>query len=323
MSHPQLYEADPFRPLNWRAERVITLLNESGRPRRATRHDDEYIKRYRLFLRRWRDAGTPSQKQLLFPPYPDLYHAQRIVESPDKEMPAVLEARILTGASNLDIAGEMATSPAVVRAYEKLFFNVRDRLDQLDYIRNMVLMPAIRDAALGEERNVISHERRHAAYRLLAYVGGTTVLDFILFGFERSAKPQRQAQLQDWMDRSFSNMVRQKGLLALQSFDFNKYTVMQLLDLTRSVVQLAEEGKRAGGGAVTEFQANVEAYINEVKLQIGSSASRNLPAELVEWETKSIEPRADDYTAITSGVTPEDLTAYEGYKRPEATPKEQ
>jgi len=322
MPHPQIFDADPFRPLNWREERVIALIEASGGPKRASRAiDDEYIRKYRTFLLRWRGYGSSEDRMRLFPAYPEMYHAQRFHERHDSESQSVLEARLLTGASSADIAYGFGTSPSVVSWYEKLFYNVRDRLDRVDYIRDMVIVPMLKRAVAYDDREILTDEKRQAIYKMMGYVGGPKVLDFMLMGFQRSAVPTRLAQLPDWLDTSYNNLIRQKGLLAIQSFSFNKFTVMQLLEMCRGVVQSAEDAKQAGG-AVTEFHSNVQAFLEQVHINVGREAEKGVHPDVLDWEKGQVEPRAEDYYGLAAGESPKDLKIFEGFARPEPTPKE-
>lgn len=322
MPHSQIYEFDPFRPLNWREERVISLIEATGGPKRASRKfDDEYIQRYRPFLLRWRGYNSGDARMRLFPSFPDLYHAQRFREHHDAEGQATLEARLMAGMSNRDIAQPAGTSPDVVRAYEKLFFNVRDRLQCMDYIRNMVIIPLVQRAVSNDAVDILTDEKRYAIYKLMGYVGGPKVLEFMLMGFKRIAAPNRMAQLGDWMDEAFNTLTRHRGMMVMQAFSFNKFTAMQLLEMCRGVIQSAEDARLAGG-AVTEFHTNVEALLEQVNISVGRRAEADMTPQMVEWEKSKVEPRADDYYGLTDGQAPEDLKVFDGFARPEPTPKE-
>ena len=64
---------------------------------------------------------------------PDLLAAHQLCES-NGPLRWELEARILAGQSDDDISASMAVPPAVVAAFERSFFNVRDRLAAFDLI---------------------------------------------------------------------------------------------------------------------------------------------------------------------------------------------
>jgi len=301
---------------------VISLLDAPGGPKRASRaFDDEHIRKYRSFLLRWRQEHSVDNKMRLFPMFPNIYHAQRFHDRHDSEAQAVLEARILSGASNSNIAHCVATDPGVVRMYEKLFFNVRDRLDRTDYIRDMVVTPTVRRAVSFGDQEILTDEKRHAIYKLMAYVGGPQVLDFILIGFERKAAPSRAAQLIDWMDSAYNNLTRQRAIMLMQAFSFNKFTVMQMLEMCRGVVQSAEDARLAGG-AVTEFHSNVAAFFDQVKLSVGKQSTEGVPKPVLTWESGQVEPRAEDYYDLAKNESPEDLKVFDGFARPEPIPKE-
>jgi hypothetical protein len=322
MPHPQIYQADPFRPVNWREERVIGLIEAEGGPKRASKKfDDKYVRQYRNFLFRWRTKTSPEEKQLMFPKYPELYHAQRIRENDDQEFQAVMQARILSGASNVEIAEAQSTAPAVVRWYEKMFFDVRERLSSRDYIRNVVLIPAIRESVSFDDREILTADKKQAICKMLAYVGGPKVLDFALMGFERSDAPTRLTQLTDWMDTSFTNSVRHASMLGMQAFNFNKFSIMQLFEMCRQIVESAAEARRAGG-TVTEFHSNVDKLLTQINLQIGSKSETGVDGKVEAWENGQVELSSSDYLTLSAGETPEDLKVFEGFQRPEPTPKE-
>jgi hypothetical protein len=144
---------NPVRSVRWRYLRARMLLGENGsrRKRPQAGRDDELIFDTYDFLRRWdqaeklEDATAVYEARLqLFPMYPGLYFAHKLFIEPENSLSKVaLEARILARQDDEQINQALDLIPEVVPAYEAVYFNVRDRLDNVDYVVRTVLGPII------------------------------------------------------------------------------------------------------------------------------------------------------------------------------------
>src|ERR1700677_3869694 len=135
-----------LRP-EWRFNRVLEMVDRpTANPGRSTTRDDIYVKSLRRFILRYRYSDDPQARNVLWHENPGLYWAFELYELKVDNLDhkaALIEARILAGQSDEDIAQELGTMPEVPEWYEALFFNVRDRLGNLDWIMDAVLYPAL------------------------------------------------------------------------------------------------------------------------------------------------------------------------------------
>lgn len=134
-----------FRTPDWRFRRVLSLIERYPTAGRCTFHDDEWVRKARNFVLRWRNSEEGLPRDALALEHPGLSYAYAINERTlDFPQPAMfMQARLLAGQSPVQIAEELSTIPDTVRWYEALFFNVADRLKHRDWITMHVLMPAI------------------------------------------------------------------------------------------------------------------------------------------------------------------------------------
>jgi len=104
------------------------------------------VKGLRNFILRYRASDDQQARNVLFNEDPDLFWAfqlyERKLDNEDSKA-TLVEARILAGQSDEDIVDELSTVPEVAEWYEALFFNVRERLRNHDWVMNEVLYPAL------------------------------------------------------------------------------------------------------------------------------------------------------------------------------------
>lgn len=131
---------------NWRWLRAIDLVDDQGRP---SRKDGEQVVRAWRFLRRKRAANSTRMRSLETD-YPDIFEADKLYEEAIK-MRWHLEALICTEAPHETIHKDHGYSLEVIRAYEALFFDVRDKLFSAPYVETYILDPALQNRSLDEE----------------------------------------------------------------------------------------------------------------------------------------------------------------------------
>jgi hypothetical protein len=133
--YPQYQQHNPSRPPAWRWQRANQLV-ESGRYYRSGRDDAETGRAIR-HLRARRDTRWRRGLKVLASD-PSVTEAANLWKRAGLTR-WLLEARLLTPLSLLEIGRLAGLAPETVQAYEALFFNVRDRLAARDYIYVSVL----------------------------------------------------------------------------------------------------------------------------------------------------------------------------------------
>ena len=128
-----LHQLDPVRRPDWRYQRARELVAQKRRPCWCPVRDDAAVRLMVSLLQRLR-RGNESGHEELPAELAALMQALAIYEGPDPEFRVRLECEILAGQSDDEIAEVLGISAACVTAYERLFFDVRERLDCVGWI---------------------------------------------------------------------------------------------------------------------------------------------------------------------------------------------
>jgi len=286
---PGFYKDNPFRPLQWRADRAMQMLAHQPSPLRPREYDDRPVRAYRGFLIRLLNAGGKEDaRQALLAEQPYVYQAHMLRYGPDTPRRQILEARLLTRESLAQIAERFATKAPTIQYYEQLFFHVRDRLDNTDWIAKVILgTPESRAAG---KNGVMTEGQRGFLYRLFAYHGGSLVLDAMISGMAAMMTPRGDADLGDWLHDSLRRILRSRAVAAAGIFEVNGSNVLRLLKLERRAAKRAAKSAKGGTPAPPVDWAEQAAAVMEQLpqdgrelMQPGSDASHQTgPAPVVE-----------------------------------------
>jgi hypothetical protein len=177
--HADYENLNPMRTASWRFDRVLELLEVSPCPVKPLRYrEDGYVQCYYQFLRRYLALASEEERKKLSLENQALFGAHLLHADLDAERRAILQAWILTRETDPQIAERIGTLPADIHWYEKLFFNVRDRLNCRAWI-----VKTIRGASGRQTlhwKTAGGDRQRHVIYRLVAYLGGPLVLDRLI-----------------------------------------------------------------------------------------------------------------------------------------------
>jgi hypothetical protein len=303
---------NPFRTPEWRSDRAMTLAGNQPRRLRAARHDDKYVREYAKFLARYlpaAEANDEEAKMQLFAKNPGLYYAQEIHFQEDYEWRAIVQARLLTDASFEQIAKGIGTMPMAIYWYERLFFDVRDRLDCHDWIVKTVLGTVI-DRSANREGTVTEHQR-NMTYKLFGYFGGQLVLDTIVSGFNRGTLPSRVNEVANWFDVTVKNLIRSRAAAAARVFEVNKFNVMQLFELQLGVITSDLQAKSQQSGPQSPLTKNVAALLEMSPWALAKDYAAPRTDEQKRYALTAIEPTLEEEFSLAYGVVPKSLEARE------------
>jgi hypothetical protein len=125
---------------DWRWQRVLELDEGGASPSRS--RDDQWVRRARKYQQRKATLHVHTEARLEAA-YPDIHLAWQIHDNLVTNFLWIIEAGVLAGVSQEELAKYLALTPEVIEAYEKLFFDVRDKLDARGYILGSVVGPLL------------------------------------------------------------------------------------------------------------------------------------------------------------------------------------
>lgn len=308
--HSQFQKYSPFRPPAWRQERVLELLDHMPEPKRPhRRRDDKYVREYYRFLRKFTAQEGPEGQATLFEKNPALYLAHALHFHTDREWRAIAQGLLLSGDPLEDCADHLDTLPEALDWYEKIFFNVRDRLHAQMWVSKTILGSA---AYRASNRNGnVTENQQELLFKMFGYFGGATILSIVVAGHRRGNLPRRKEEMIPWFDETFSTLIRSRATQAAQVFEVNKFNVMELLGLNVSIIS----GERAAtqGGPETDVEQNVRAFMERIPWVVARKGAKDLQENTLEhhYATSAVEPRADEQLALALGEAPKQLTLAE------------
>ncbi len=268
---------NPCRPIDWRYQRVVEVVRD-GQPGSRSQDDDKMRTGYQ-FLRQWDAAKTKAEKELLFLKYPALTYAYQLHSRRSaQQIRFVIEARLLAGESDEEIAEKVATLPQTVYWYEALFFCVRDRLNYTDYIVDVIRKQATRRKAAPRE----------ATIQMLGYFGGPVVLEHALYGFGIGERPAELANLAAFYDRIQSARLRVQAVAAAMDMEVDQHNVMPLLETHRRLMEMDRETNQ--DGSTPELLQAVDGMLSSLKWEVGRRfPGTRKPTLLDEFKETAVE----------------------------------
>lgn len=289
---------NPFRSPKWRYERALSLYENKKKPLVGV--DDQYVSACRAFLIRWNkihtldnDDALYEAKLRLYLKYPDLMHAFEIFERNDSTRIAI-EARLLAGQNNRTIALKAGTTREAIAAFEALFFNVRDRLANKDYIVQQVIKPLV-IAGLAGIANGLSA-------KFFGYFGGPIVLDQILDGYDHSTmRPHETINLNDYFDKHWEAQIRRRSAETISALGINQFNAFELLNIHQKLI---EQAKNIRGDSVTKtnVEENINVLLTAIPWSVGTEGRKRVAkTPLAPYANKSGELRVDEMYALLEG----------------------
>jgi hypothetical protein len=186
-----LSAGNPLRPVDWRHQAAAELV-AAGKPFPRRTWDNETFE-VAAYLRR---AGRGTDPRRLAAEFPALHMAFGIYQHPDPQLRYALEAQLMTADEAPVVAAWLGTSADVIEAYQAAFFDVRERLANVDFIIQRVVNPKANEP----------YEYRDGGWKLLAYVGGAEALSPLsdpdrAGGFDGALRAHRNATMVALGDR--------------------------------------------------------------------------------------------------------------------------
>jgi hypothetical protein len=203
---------DPIRRPQWRAERALRLVDHYPNPLRPQPFDDRYVRSYWQFLIELKSAGNDElRRNCLFQKMPDISHAHSLIVTADRLSRYILQAWLLTGLSPEKISEQFSMDPLAIDYFEKLFFNVTDRLNCSDWISVVIRGTRSEHSVHGDE---LSDEGLGHVVRLFAFRGGPLVLRELVAALAPKNLKSRDAR--DDIDEALAEHVRVRTMLAAE-----------------------------------------------------------------------------------------------------------
>ena len=308
---------DPFRKPDWRYQRVLSIVQREPRPGRCTRHDDKWVRGLRGFILRYRNADAAGDTRTLSQlkaQNPGLYFAYEIHKQAfDRPVETFqLRARILARQDDEIIADARGTLAQTIHWYEKLFFNVRDRISSQDWVVREILYPAIVEAqtmnAGSSLDNTFSPLRKDLVDanwdpRILwfSYFWGANAVDFFMTGFKTNAGPRSQEEMGVALENFARENLGQRTNTGLHALPMNKYNVTEIASIYGQFLSIAKADSEEAEKQ-TMLERSVNAMMTDMPWSVGDAGEDVIRGSKIEqYDNSAVELRTDQLLQLGSG----------------------
>ncbi len=307
MSALNLRTEAPFRPVDWRWEKA-RLMREDPRTASLLRHqDDDWTRKAKRFQELYEACRDDYDRLLLVRKWPALVEAHdlRFKEDEKRLMRFEVEARLLASDPIERIAEKVGTAPAVVIWYEKVFFNVLDKLANTAYISHCVM---------GESAQAGMTERDYdVLWKMMGYCGKGIVLDAVIGKTYDATVPESAGQVGDFLSDDIERSVKLKMTVAMRALPVNSYTAMQIAEIYQRFQEIKKMADGAGA-AGDMISANIQVAIQSLGWTVGdkrvlisaadpSKIVGRLRDEVLAADDCAVELRADELMQLNTGQT--------------------
>lgn len=288
------FKDNPRRAPHWRWLRTVQI--DGGGPAAKKSLDGPvgctWIRRaVRVKRRVERAAQQPGALYAAMLRDQDIFWAHSIWA--DEKMPTrwAIEARVLAGESDADIAEKLGTSPEVVEAYVNVFFDVREKLTRKDYVLNVILADAVSRGLQERHYDLL--------WKLLGFIGGPHVLDAAMSKCVAIGKPETPDGVSGFFQDFAINSMKYKAAIATLTVPVTTHTQMPLIDSFVKYVEVERTTDNASK-AQSSIVENIGAMLDALPFKIGTKLD-SAPAKMLPFDNGAAELRHDEMMIVATG----------------------
>lgn len=292
----QALKDNPLRAPNWRWLRAVQI--DAGGPKPSKSLDGpagfEWIRRIlRLKRRHALSANNPAALYTLARIDGDIFWAHSIWADEKAPTRWAIEAYILAGATDEEIAQKVGCEIGVIKAYEAAFFNVREKLHNANYVVNVIMGDAVSRG--------LSERQYDLLWKLFGYQGGIHVLDAIIGKFTNIHRPRNADEVSEFFQNSAINSMRHKAAVAALTVPINTHTQLPLLEAYVKYVEIERTTENTEKAQIGIVQ-NIGAMLTHLPFKVGSKLD-SAGEKMVPLDNKAAELRSDELMIMAAGGT--------------------
>ena len=294
MNITNYFKNSPRRAPHWRWLRAVEIDGGGAKATRARDGEEgfHWIRRAMRLKRHYdRAGGRPEAFYALALRDSELFWAHSIWVEDKAPTRWGIEARVLAGESNEEIAAKIGTEPEVIGAYVDVFFDVRKRLMNLDYVQNVVMADAVTRGLQERQYDLL--------WKLMGYKGGPLVLDAVISRGSPVARPDGTDTVSGFFQDLAISSMQYKAALASLTVQINTHTQLPLIESFVKYVEIertTDNATKAQHSIIDNIGAMLAAMPVKVGTKLDSASSKFLP-----FDNSAIELRGDEMLVLSGG----------------------
>jgi hypothetical protein len=300
----------PRRAPNWRWLRAIEIDSGGFRASRTIDGPDgfKWIRRAVTLKRHFERANNrPQSLYAILHRDPDLYWAHTIWSEDKTPTRWGIEARVLAGQTDEEIAQRVGTKTEVIAAYINTFFDVREKLDNMDYVQNVIMAEAVTRGLQERHYDLL--------WKLLGFRGGTHVIDAVINKFGAIPRPEGPDGVSSYFQDMAVSCMKYKAALASLSVPVNTHTQLPLIDSFVKYVEIERNTDNASK-AHTTIVENIGAMLSSLPFGVGTKLDSEA-RKMLPYDNNAAELRNDELMVVAVGGKLDNQTTIEALHYPE------
>lgn len=300
---------NPRRAPHWRWLRAVQI--DAGGPRASRALDGAdgftWIRRATKLKRHFERAGNRFDAlYALMHRDRELFWAHSMWADERAPTRWGIEARVLAGETNEEIAHKIGTEPEIVAAYVNVFFDVREKMNHVDYIVNVVMADAVTRGLQERHYDLL--------WKMLGYHGGTHVLSAVINKFTHTPRPDNPAGVSGFFQDFAINTMKYKAAIAAATVQANTHTQLPLIDSFVKYVEIEKNTENAGK-AHTTIVDNIGAMLSALPFRVGTKLDSEA-VKMLPFDNGAAELNNTEMMIVAAGGKLDNQPAIENLRFP-------
>jgi hypothetical protein len=221
----------------------------------------------------------------------DMFWAHSIWAEDKNQMRWALEARVLAGESNEDIAEKIGSEPEIVNAFVNVFYDVRGKLRHQDYVQGVILGDAVTRG--------LSERHYDLLWKMIALQGGSFALDAAINRGPGVPKPTSADEVGVFFQDFAISTMKYKAALAAATIPVNSHTQLPLIEAFVKYVEIERTTENAMK-AQTSIVENIGMMLTSMPFKIGTKLDSE-GVKMLPFDNNAAELRSDEMMIIAAG----------------------
>lgn len=300
---------NPRRAPHWRWLRAVQI--DSGGKKASRKKDGPegfaWIRRAVRLKRHFELAGNRADAlYALHHRDPHLFWAHTIWADDKAPTRWAIEARVVAGETDEQIADKLGTDPGVINAYVNVFFDVRGKLRHTDYVVNVIMGDAV---ARG-----LQERHYDLLWKLMGYHGGTLVLNAVINRFCPVSRPENPENVSGFFQDFAISAMKYKAALATLTVQANTHTQLPLIDSFAKYVEI-ERTTESATKAHTSIVENIGAMLSALPFRVGTKLDSEA-IKMLPFDKGAAELNNSEMIVVATGGKLENQPSIENLRFP-------
>ena len=290
---------NPMRKPNWRWDRAKGVLANqqpgAGRSRDGL-SGYKWINRAVAYMRAKQQYAALQRLDQLASRFPDIFWAEWIYERDSHPLRWELEARLLSRSTDDQIGMACGVSAATVKAFEALFFNVREKLHHTGYIVHTVMGDAVHRGLAEREYDLL--------WKMYAYAHGPHMLTSLITKFVNPIWCNTPDEVNSAIHDDTIATLKLKSSLAAKTVAVNAGTQIELLQIYTKFVEI-EQLSDSAGKAQSQILDHIGVMFSVMPLNIGGrdprSGQQRLTGQTAVFDATAVELSYEETVQVAVG----------------------